>query len=193
MLMRMCLRHARALVGVLPVILVAGCSTSHSTLPDGSTPNACSVDATDPSLPGVTLHVEADACTFDEGEGGVFRYRLTLPSPIDFAVDTFPGCGACAAYSSDPASLLGFVVGSGLVRYCRCDEGCCAPQEPASYTIAAGTVEGSFEWPGRTWNGPSDTDNPLGDPFPPGDYPVTVTFAVPGGGSVEAVLPIIVR
>ena len=32
----------------------------------------------------------------------------------------------------------------------------------------------SFEWDGRNWTGPSDFDNPKGDPFPPGSYTLTV-------------------
>jgi hypothetical protein len=176
-------------------VFLGGCATTHRQSDDGadaSASRACSVDATDPSLPGVSLHVEADTCAFEVGEGGRFRYRVTLSDPIDYTAAPGGGCGVCYAYSSSPTSLVTYVIGADAVRYCRCDEGCC-PNDGGSFTLEAGPSEGAIDWPGKQWNGPSDTNNPLGAPFPEGDYTAAVTFAVPGGGSVTAELPIVVR
>ena len=41
-------------------------------------------------------------------------------------------------------------------------------------TLRAGRYEGSFEWTGRNWYGPSDTGNPMGAPFPPGTYTLEI-------------------
>jgi hypothetical protein len=45
--------------------------------------------------------------------------------------------------------------------------------------LAAGRYAGTFEWTGKNWQGPSDTRNPMGEPFPPGRY----SFEVRAGGT----------
>ena len=42
-----------------------------------------------------------------------------------------------------------------------------------------GTYPRTFTWDGVNWRGPSDTGNPKGPPFPPGDYTLTIA-ATPG-------------
>ena len=42
-------------------------------------------------------------------------------------------------------------------------------------TLAPGTYPATFTWQGNNWSGPSDTGNPMGPPFPPGTYTLTVT------------------
>ncbi len=41
--------------------------------------------------------------------------------------------------------------------------------------VSAGTYSLTFSWEGRNWNGPSDTMNPVGPPFPPGYYSFEVS------------------
>ena len=46
------------------------------------------------------------------------------------------------------------------------------PGKPIS--LKNGRYACAFEWHGRNWDGPSDTDAGQGAPFPPGTYTLTV-------------------
>jgi hypothetical protein len=65
---------------------------------------------------------------------------------------------------------------TGDRTYCLCDTGRCGLGD-SPVDLVAGVYEESFEWDGREWSGPSDTQNPKGDPFPPGTYQIRVTAA----------------
>jgi hypothetical protein len=54
--------------------------------------------------------------------------------------------------------------------YCPCDMGLCFPDDPAEVSLLPGTYPAEFPWEGRNWTGPSDTQLPIGPPFPPGRY-----------------------
>lgn len=159
---------------------------------DAATPPLpCSIDVEDPALPGVRLHVEGDRCRVQSGQEHEFRYTLELDAPIAYtAPDSGGGCSRCGGYGDDPLALIDFSIGADQTWYCLCDVGCCPPTTSSMHTLLTGTFTDVIVWPGRAWNGPSDTDEPLGAPFPAGDYDVSVTFAVPGIGSVTARLPI---
>jgi hypothetical protein len=156
-------------------------------------PEGCEVDATDDSLPGVTVHVEADRCNFDSGQPGEFRYEITVAESVSYQVEASSGCGACRPWGGPVQELVSYRIGSGEVHYCECDVGCCPPDQSMAHTLAAGDGTGVIRWPGRQWDGPSDTNNPLGPPFPPGAYDVEVSLALPGAGAVTARLPIVVK
>lgn len=154
-------------------------------------PKGCSVAATSPDLPGLTVHVEADRCRIPVGEGETFRYLIEVQQGIAYtAVDSQGGCGRCGGYTSDPLSLTEATVGEGPVDYCECDVGCCPPTEATPQLLALGSYVDSLQWPGRQWQGPSDTDQPLGPAFPVGSYAAEVKVDVPGVGAVIARLPI---
>lgn len=169
-------------------------SADASAAADAAT-HPCSVDATDPSLPGVSVHVEADRCNFKSGQAAQFRYRVTLTQSIPYTAPASQGCGSCSPYSADASARISYTIGnsSGSVRYCICDTGCCAPNASAAFTLAPKTVNGTIDWPGRQWQGPSDTANPYGAAFPPGSYDVSVGMSVPGVGGTTAKLPITVQ
>jgi hypothetical protein len=62
-------------------------------------------------------------------------------------------------------------------NYCLEDFGLAAPPREEDHpfkTLKKGTYRHAFEWDGRNWSGPSDTQNPKGKPFPAGTYDVTV-------------------
>lgn len=60
-------------------------------------------------------------------------------------------------------------------NYCVCDSGLCpAPNDPP-ITLKTGEYPASLAWDGKNWNGPSDTNNPKGPPFPPGAYTVKLS------------------
>jgi hypothetical protein len=153
----------------------------------------CSVDATDPSLPGVTVHLEADTCAFSEGQGGQFRYSVTLDESLDFTTESSGGaCGLCGA-ASELDTWVGFTISGEGASYCpECDVGCCAPTEAAPTTVEGQSITGTVDWPGLQWSGPSDTGNEPTGAFPVGEHTASVTVTLPGLGTVTANLPITV-
>jgi hypothetical protein len=171
---------------------LAGCSSGKASSTDGPT---CSLDVTDPALPGVSLHVEGDHCRVASGHAAKFRYELALSAPVSYeAEDSHGSCGRCAGYTEDPGTLVDSSFGDpggGGIHYCECDTGCCLPTQPGpTLTLPAGTTAGELLWPGFQWNGPSDTGAQLGPAFPAGTYAFNVTFRVPGVGAVSASLPV---
>jgi hypothetical protein len=167
------------------------CTTTTSLAP-ADVP--CSVDATSNELGGARIHIEADDCHFRAGEGGKFRYRVELPSTLAYQTTASTSCGSCAQDRTDASQLVVARVGTGETHYCpTCDVGCCGPDRAAEWTLHAKTFEAVLDWPGRSWNGPSDTSAPLGSTFAPGSYQVDVTLAVPGVGKLTALLPIVVE
>lgn len=154
----------------------------------------CAIAVDDTGLAGVRIRIEGSRCTFRSGEGGSFRYHVELTRPVAYVVAAgFGSCGSCAVYGADPAALVRATVESDDVRYCAsCDVGCCPPDREGRHELAGGTTKGTLEWPGREWNGPSDTSMPLGPAFPPGSYAVKVALRVPGIGTASAHLPIVV-
>ncbi len=59
-------------------------------------------------------------------------------------------------------------------RYCIEDSGRAFPPKGKAATLKKGEYKHAFEWDGRNWSGPSDTNNPKGKAFPAGTYDVTV-------------------
>jgi hypothetical protein len=82
--------------------------------------------------------------------------------------------GQCGAEKAGGLFLLERLEG-GLESYCICDVGRCIPPLSLPQTLAPGSYPAAFEWDGRNWSGPSDTQNPKGAPFPPGSYTLSVT------------------
>lgn len=179
-------------------IVVAGCTNSvpgsHTqTLPDGP----CAVENVTGTIPGISLAIRADSCVFERGSGGRFTYEVTVTAdapPITVA-DSGGGCGHCGVYSTDPLSftsyrIAGTSAGGESQVYCLCDVGCCAPTQEQTIQLDVTTASDSFEWSGRTWDGPSDFGNPMGEFFAPGIYQVHVELTGFDAGSVSADLPV---
>lgn len=179
----------------------AGCNWDDSASPASCNapdvmpppPPSCTTDATDPSLPGVIVHLEGDTCTFPSGEGGQFRYSVELTQSLDFTtVSSNGGCGLCYE-RNDTETWTSFQITGEDATYCpECMGGCCPPNEAEPASLNAETSSGTINWPGLQWMGPSDTgQEPMGT-FPPGAYVATVTIALPGLGEITASLPITV-
>lgn len=163
------------------------------TLPDGP----CAVEGVTGTLPGVTLTIRADSCVFERGTGGTFTYEVTATAdaPAITVPDSGGGCGRCGAYTTDPLSFTRYAIGGSSAGgteqgYCLCDVGCCPPTQERTIQLDAITSTDAFQWSGRTWEGPSDTGNPMGDFFLPGRYEVRVGFSGFAQGGATAVLPI---
>jgi hypothetical protein len=111
----------------------------------------------------------------------VIPYHEEIDSPLPGLHPTQADDGGCQ--QPDAAGLIvGYTISGGGQRYCLCDQGLCAPRAFMT-SAAAGNYYHQIAWDGRNWNGPSDTGNAEGAPFPPGTYTVTLTAT----GTVDGV------
>jgi hypothetical protein len=67
-------------------------------------------------------------------------------------------------------------ISGGDQLYCLLDSGLGFPPKEVAKPLKKGTYKHAFAWEGRNWMGPSDTNNPMGKPFPAGTYEVSVTI-----------------
>lgn len=144
-------------------------TTVNNTAVNNTTP--CRVESTS-DLAGVALEIEPSACVFTQTEladGVEFAYSYT----IDSLTDISPAAEfSCWRDLDGNFPHTHEIVGNGQ-RFCLCDVGLC-DENTSLMTLIPGTYRKVFGWTGTNWNGPSDTGNPLGEPFPPGTYTVTV-------------------
>ena len=168
--------------GVLPAV-DASVASDVQVDTDASAGVPCSADSPENGS-GVRIHVEGDQCNFRYGQGGTFRYRVTVYQPISYFVPESSSCGFCEKLGSDVQPFTRVTVVSfganELVSYCAdCDVGCCPPSEEAAHRLAKQTYEGVLEWPARRFNGPSDTGQVPGAFFPVGPADVVITVNLP--------------
>jgi len=128
-------------------------------------------------LPGVTITFPAQTCVFTLAEaaaGIAVAYDVVVSTTVDGVVPAPQDAGQCGA--PGPSGLIVFEsLSGGGQGYCLCDQGLCAPPSPTPIQLQPGTYGGTFGWMGRNWSGPSDTGNPMGAPFPPGSYTLSVS------------------
>jgi len=127
------------------------------------------------TLAGVSLEITATDCTFTVAEAAAgieIPYQIVVSAAVP---NVYPARqGGCK--DADASGLYPFEkLTGGTESYCRCDEGLCPGPGPDPVTLPAGTYPGIFQWDGVNWSGPSDTGNPKGPPFPPGDYTLVVS------------------
>lgn len=129
---------------------------------------------------GIELAIDLDRCVFSLSE---LADGVTLPYTVRIETGETPvwsrslDAGGCDRAGESGLAILERVQG-GDQSWCVCDEGLCF-ESPAEFAILEpGTFQDSIEWDGRNWFGPSDFGNPVGDPFPPGEY----SFAVRAAG-----------
>jgi len=127
------------------------------------------------TLPGVRFDLTGNPCTItlaQAAQGVTFLYRTIIDADLADTIGESLDGGRCDAPDANGLAVLEKIEGDGQT-YCLCDVGRCAPQVHR-VDLIAGTYESDFDWDGRNWFGPSDTNNPKGDPFPPGRYRFTV-------------------
>ena len=140
---------------------------------------ACNIGATS-SLPGVTLRFTGTVCTFTlaQAAAGIsIPYELVVDHDI---AGTYPHrqySGDCSSPSHQGVYPLESLTGNGQI-YALVDLGLpCADaganSEPP-VTITKGTYSATFQWQGKNYSGPSDTNTRPGAPFPIGNYTLTV-------------------
>lgn len=129
----------------------------------------------------VRIDFPKDGYTFTLAEvakGVRIRYQVVVDHDCE-AVSPRP-FGPSFAETPGPSGLYPRerISGNGH-NFCLEDFGLGHPpreEDQRFVTLKKGTYLHSFEWDGRNWNGPSDTSNPRGEPFPAGTYKVTVTM-----------------
>ena len=103
---------------------------------------------------------------------------ILTPDPLDQSRRDTPNASGLATFE---------IVRGGDQKYCLCDTGLPSTPDRTERELKAGTFPLAFAWDGVNWNGPSDTSNPKGKPFPPGVYTLEVHAAgeapAPGGSS----------
>ncbi len=160
---------------------------------DATPPPQCILEQST-TLPHVHVVFHAPECVFTLAQaaaGITFAYDLVVDQDVPGFVPASPYW-----YGSNAANLvLSESISGGGQSYCVCDQGLPYPECPVDdggvappdggpgqgscgpVTIPAGVYHRTFAWDGRNWSGPSDTGNPEGAPFPPGDYELDVTTA----------------
>lgn len=125
----------------------------------------------------VTIRIPNDVYEFtlEEAAAGVwFDYDVVvmrhlkgvIPVPQDAGMASGPGQSGLMPFEE--------IVGNGQ-SYSLQDIGLGKPDlEPRR--VKKGTFPLSFGWDGRNWSGPSDTNMPKGDPFPPGKYTLRISL-----------------
>ncbi len=172
--------RCRLALSVLALSVLSGCSKS--------SPAAPRVEANDDTSGRKQKGLLADVITIEfskpeyvftlaeVAKGVKFDYTIkvtkdingVIPLPLDDGLVARPG----------PSGLCPFEqIAGGGQSYSLRDVGLAQPREIRPGAIKEGKYPKSFEWDGRNWTGPSDFDNPKGDPFPPGDYTLTVVVA----------------
>ncbi|GMV42958.1 MAG: hypothetical protein AMXMBFR64_46740 [Myxococcales bacterium] len=128
-------------------------------------------------LDGASITIGAIDCTFTlaEAAAGIsIPYTVTITEPLGGVIALPQDGGQCD--QPGPSGLITFErLAGGDVYYCLCDSGLCQGPDETPKTLSPGSWPGTFSWDGREWFGPSDFGNPKGDPFPPGDYTLTVS------------------
>jgi hypothetical protein len=153
-----------------------------------STP--CSVTATDPSLPGVSVRVQGERCRVPASGSHTFHYVISISEPITYAIPApSDACVVCPeSFAAGPLyTLVQTAVGAGDIWY---DPGygkrCCHDGSGAQ-TLYPTSFSGSFRWYGSTSTSAAE---PRSTRFPSGQYQAIVTFSVPSLGEVAARLPL---
>ncbi|MCA9018589.1 MAG: hypothetical protein KDA74_00470 [Planctomycetaceae bacterium] len=124
----------------------------------------------------ISIEFPKQAYRFSLGEvanGVTIDYTIRVKQDIDNVIPRPQDDGS--ASGPGPGGLFPFekISGNGQ-SYSLRDIGLGPEIEKPARTIKKGIFAASFEWDGRNWTGPSDFDNPKGDPFPPGNYTLTV-------------------
>jgi hypothetical protein len=113
--------------------------------------------------------------TAEAAKGVKIEYRIVVDQ--DFPNLIPMPHGPSSATPPGPSGLypLERIAGNGQM-YCLLDFGLGPPPKEFIKPVKTGTYVHSFTWDGRNWGGPSDTGQPKGPPFPPGEYTLTITL-----------------
>jgi hypothetical protein len=131
------------------------------------------LDATS-TLPGVRVRFAPQGCTFTLAQA---KAGVTIPYDVVIDADVAGVIPSVVPYQLDPGASglqMHEVLSGAGQHYCVCDVGLGPGGNKVPITLKAGTFSAAFQWDGRNWDGPSDTGNPKGPPFPVGTYRLDV-------------------
>ncbi len=151
-----------------------GSDSATDSAGESTDPSICEFTS-DGTLKGVSIDLSGNDClyTLDDVAAGIsLHYRIQVEEELHEVVSRPLDAGQCDEMG--PSGLRTFEKIHGNDQtYCVCDSGLCAvPKE--GITLVPGDYSDYFDWEGVNWNGPSDTGNPKGEPFPPGEYVLVV-------------------
>lgn len=129
------------------------------------------------TLPGVSITVDATDCVFTlaEAAAGIsIPYTITIASAVEGAFSLPQDSGQCEQPGASGLIPFERLAGNDQ-HWCICDTGLCQGPDETPTTFDAGSWTQTFEWDGKNFDGPSDTGFVPGDPFPPGDYTLTIS------------------
>lgn len=156
---------------IVLAIVVTGCSRKSvdtfelpDTAKDGTIENIISIEFPKKAYR-FSLAKVANGVTIDYTIRVKQDIYNVIPRPQDDGFVSGPGPGGLFPFEN--------ISGNGQ-SYSLRDLGLGPEIEKPARTIKSGIYAASFKWDGRNWTGPSDFDNPKGDPFPPGSYTLTV-------------------
>jgi hypothetical protein len=109
----------------------------------------------------------------EAAKGVTFDYRIIVQKELPGMI---PKIQSYDGFPS-PNNLIPFpkLHGNGQL-YGAFHDGGGRPLPRKPQTIQKGVYKYTFEWDGKNWTGPSDTNLPKGEPFPPGKYTLTVSM-----------------
>ncbi len=129
------------------------------------------------TLPGVRIEFATQRCsrTLEEAASGLrIDYFVVVEEDLDGVQPVPQDEGECDGPGPSGLILFEELRGDGQ-RYCRCDEGLCPGSVQEWIKLRRGRYPAAFEWDGRNWSGPSDTDAVKGAPFPAGRFTLVVS------------------
>jgi hypothetical protein len=176
------------------ISLVGGCGSSPVRPPPdagddgGDAGPACDGPAAS-NLAGVSLSFPDDRCRFTLAEvaaGIQIDYAVVVAQSLS-GVHPQQTDGSRCGQPGSSGLIVDYTIGGNGQSYCLCDRGLCAPNATFTTSLSAGSTPVSIAWDGKNWNGPSDTQNPEGAPFPPGTYLLSLAAAgaVDSGGDAS--------
>jgi hypothetical protein len=142
--------------------------------PDLSNMDLCEYSF-DGTLVGVSIDLSGNQCqyTLAEAAAGIkFTYRIIIETPLEELQSLPLDAGHCDETGPAGLKTLEKIHGNDQ-SYCVCDLGLC-DSVIDKVDLVVGEYADVFEWEGTNWNGPSDTGNPKGAPFPPGEYTLVI-------------------
>ena len=136
---------------------------------------SCDRVMTSSTLPGVHFDLSGNHCRYTRAEvaaGIVLVYRTVVDAPLAGTVQQTLSPARCDP--GDPSGLnVELNVGGGSQGFCWCDCGL-GMGGTVHTSLVLGSYTNALRWDGTNWDGPSDTGNPHGAPFPTGTYQFTV-------------------
>ncbi|MBN1959579.1 MAG: hypothetical protein JW841_01420 [Deltaproteobacteria bacterium] len=143
---------------------------------------------TQSDLPGVSIEFPHQSCdyTIEQAQLGFYvdyivKINETITDVIPRALDT----GDCE--KPGPSGLvIHYQFGDDPYVYCQCNTQLCTNEPLATVTLEPGEFASHVWVQARQWQGPSDTNEMPGDPFPVGEYDVILVAEGVEGVALKA-------